>query len=107
VRLSVFVAGADRRAQTLFRVWDVLLVDGFDVLFRLALAVLRLAEDELLRCASAPALYVALESAPTRMWDADRLLAAEADLRGAPALQPAELKRRRDAHVKELESLLG
>ena len=60
--------------QTLFRVWDVLIVDGFDVLFRLALAVLRIGEPELLACASVPAAYVALESLPTRMWEADRLL---------------------------------
>jgi small G protein signaling modulator 3 len=86
-------------------VWDVLLVDGFDVLFRLALAILRIAEDELLRCDSMPAVYVALESLPTRMWPADRLLQVEAELRAT--VQPAELKKRREMHVKELESILS
>ena len=60
--------------QTLFRVWDVLLLDGLDVLFRIALAVLKSHEAELLRCESIPAVYVALESLPTRMWQPDKLL---------------------------------
>ena len=60
--------------QTLFRVWDVLLLDGLDVLFRVALGVLRCHEAELLRCDSIPAVYVALESLPTRMWQPDKLL---------------------------------
>lgn len=60
--------------QTLFRVWDVLLLDGLDVLFRIALAVLKSHEAELLRCESIPAVYVTLESLPTRMWQPDKLL---------------------------------
>ena len=61
-------------SQTLFRVWDVLLLDGLDVLFRIALAILKSHEAELLRCDSIPAVYVALESLPTRMWQPDKLL---------------------------------
>ena len=60
--------------KTLFRVWDVLLLDGLDVLFRVALGVLKCHEAELLRCDSIPAVYVALESLPTRMWQPDKLL---------------------------------
>ncbi|KAG5650789.1 hypothetical protein H0H81_011040, partial [Sphagnurus paluster] len=60
--------------ETLFRVWDVFLVDGLDVLFRVALGILRSNEQELLQCASIPAVYVALENLPTRMWEADKLL---------------------------------
>ena len=60
--------------QTLFRVWDVFLVDGLDVLFRIALGILRNNESELLGCASIPTVYVALENLPTRMWEADKLL---------------------------------
>jgi hypothetical protein len=55
-------------------VWDVLLLDGLDVLFRVALGVLKCHEAELLRCDSIPAVYVALESLPTRMWQPDKLL---------------------------------
>lgn len=60
--------------ETLFRVWDVFIVDGFGVLFRIALAMLRNNEAELLGCQSIPAVYVALENLPTRMWEADKLL---------------------------------
>lgn len=54
------------------------LVDGLDVLFRLALGILRKNEPELLACESIPAVYVALESLPTRMWEADKLLQVRA-----------------------------
>ena len=67
--------------QTLFRVWDVLLLDGLDVLFRVALGVLKCHEAELLRCDSIPAVYVALESLPTRMWQPDKLLQVSTSLR--------------------------
>ena len=60
--------------QTLFRVWDIFLVDGMDVLFRIAFSILRMSEQELLHCASIPAVYVALESLPNRMWETDKLL---------------------------------
>lgn len=49
-------------------------VDGVDVLFRIAMAILRNNEAELLRCESIPAVYVSLENLPTRMWEADKLL---------------------------------
>jgi len=60
--------------KTLFRVWDVFLVDGLDALFRISLAILRSNEAELLRCESIPAVYVSLENLPTRMWEVDNLL---------------------------------
>lgn len=50
------------------------MVDGLDVLFRIALAILRNNEQELLQCQSIPAVYVALESLPNRMWRSDKLL---------------------------------
>ena len=49
-------------------------MDGLDVLFRIALSILRSNEAELLRCESVPAVYVSLENLPTRMWEADKLL---------------------------------
>ena len=110
--------------QTLFRAWDVLIIDGFDVLFRLALSILRIGESELLACISVPAAYVALESLPTRMWEADRLLQVssiviclcqpdsqltfgqmEADLRGN--IVHSELVKRRGVHVQALEAALA
>ncbi|KAH9948602.1 TBC-domain-containing protein [Amylocystis lapponica] len=89
--------------ETLFRVWDVFLVDGLDVLFRVAFGVLRSNEQELLHCASIPAVYVALESLPNRMWEADKLLQSEADLRSS--IVHIDIVRRRNAHIANLKQL--
>lgn len=70
----VLIPTLDARAQTLFRVWDVFLVDGLDVLFRVALGILKGNEQELVQCESISAVYVALENLPTRMWQPDKLL---------------------------------
>lgn len=90
--------------ETLFRVWDVFLVDGLDVLFRVALAILRSNELELLKCKSIPAVYVALENLPTRMWEAEKLLQLELDLR-AIIVHP-NLVNKRNAHVVALSQLI-
>ena len=57
------------------------MIEGIDVLFRIAFAILRTNEQELLHSASIPAVYVALESLPNRMWEADRLLQVRDRLR--------------------------
>ncbi|KAJ7068881.1 rab-GTPase-TBC domain-containing protein [Mycena belliarum] len=89
--------------ETLFRVWDVFLVDGLDVLFRVALAILRSNETELLRCESIPAVYVALENLPTRMWQPDKLLQLEVELR--PSITHADILERCDTHIASLKQL--
>jgi len=91
--------------ETLFRVWDVFLVDGLAVLFRTALAILRSSEGELLRHKSVPAVYVALENLPTRMWQADRLLQLEAELRSS--VTHTDIKDRCTAHVGVLKQLMA
>ncbi|KAJ7503309.1 rab-GTPase-TBC domain-containing protein [Mycena galericulata] len=91
--------------ETLFRVWDVFLVDGLDVLFRVALAILRSNEAELLRCESIPAVYVALENLPTRMWQADKLLQLEVELRSSIA--HADIVERCETHVAALKQLMA
>ncbi|OAX34124.1 TBC-domain-containing protein [Rhizopogon vinicolor AM-OR11-026] len=99
--------------ETLFRVWDVFLVDGLDVLFRVALGILRSNEQELLQCESNSAVYVSLENLPTRMWQSDKLLQAsyfillhlELDLRNT--ISHADLLRRREAHVLTLKHLMA
>lgn len=111
--------------QTLFRVWDLFFVDGLDVLFRIALGILRISEAELLHCQSISSVYIALESLPTRMWQVDKLLQVrhlllknthaifnnlrssyqtEVDLRGV--IIHADLVKRRDIHVEALASCL-
>ncbi|CAA7267521.1 unnamed protein product [Cyclocybe aegerita] len=91
--------------ETLFRIWDLFLVDGLDTLFRIALAILRSNEAELLRCESIPAVYVSLENLPTRMWEPDKLLQLEADLRGS--LVHSQIVAKREAHVTTLKQLIA
>lgn len=88
--------------ETLFRVWDLLLCDkeGMDVLFRLSFAILKIGESDLLRCQSLSGIYSVLESLPTRMWDADRLLKIELELRSM--IHHDDIVRRRTAHVAAL-----
>ncbi|THH33474.1 hypothetical protein EUX98_g726 [Antrodiella citrinella] len=89
--------------ETLFRVWDVFMVDGLDVLFRIAFAILRSNEEELLRCESISAVYVALENLPNRMWRADKLIKKEVDLR--TTIVHADIVKRRDRHIALLKEL--
>ncbi|KAF8124801.1 rab-GTPase-TBC domain-containing protein [Boletus edulis] len=90
--------------ETLFRIWDVFLVDGLDVLFRIALGILKGNEQELVQCESIPAVYVALENLPTRMWQPDKLLQMELELRAT--MTHGELVRRRKVHVERLQQLV-
>ncbi|TRM64764.1 rab-GTPase-TBC domain-containing protein [Schizophyllum amplum] len=91
--------------ETLFRLWDVFMVNGLDVLFRVALAILKMNEQELLQCESISAVYVALESLPTRMWEADKLIQASADLRGS--VTHNDLLNKRNTHVATLSQLVS
>ncbi|KAF7311903.1 GTPase activating rab protein [Mycena indigotica] len=91
--------------ETLFRVWDIFLIDGLPVLFRTALAIVKTGESELLQAQSVPAVYVALENLPTRMWQADRLLQGEADLRAS--VTKADIEERCQVHVAALRELMA
>jgi hypothetical protein len=77
--LSLFAAVMP--IQTLLRIWDVLFCDGLVVLFRVALAMLKLHEDDILACDSATSIYVYLRNLPAQLVQADRLL----KVRAAPA----------------------
>ncbi|KAI6099822.1 hypothetical protein F5141DRAFT_1251432 [Pisolithus sp. B1] len=97
--LSLFTDLSPDRGRTLFR------VDGLDVLFRVALAILRSNEQELLQCESNSAVYVALENLPMRMWLPDKLLQLEFELRSS--VPHADLVKRRDTHAAELRQLMS
>lgn len=56
------------------RVWDLFFIHGTIFLFRIALAILKLHEPELLECDSAAGLYAMLGQLPAGLWNADRLL---------------------------------
>ncbi|CAE6429807.1 unnamed protein product [Rhizoctonia solani] len=89
--------------ETLFRVWDLIFADKLDALFRIGLAIIRINEPELLACESASSLYQYLEGMTARMWQADKLMKVESEIK---SLMPHDdLVRRRDAHVAMLQSL--
>jgi hypothetical protein len=96
-----------------------------DTLFRIAVAMLRINETELLDCDSISSLYTRLESMTTRMWQPDKLLKVgrtgshvtfsvtftsslllqfEGDLKAL--ITHNDLVKRREAHVVALSQLL-
>ncbi|KAG9124962.1 hypothetical protein FRC07_009554 [Ceratobasidium sp. 392] len=88
--------------ETLFRAWDLVFAEGLDALFRIGLAIIRINEPDLLACDSAPTLYQYLEGMTARMWQADKLMKVESEIK---SLMPHdELVRRREAHVAMLQS---
>ncbi|KAG8734169.1 hypothetical protein FRC11_010387 [Ceratobasidium sp. 423] len=89
--------------ETLFRVWDLIFTDKLDALFRIGLAIIRINEPDLLACESASALYQYLEGMTARMWQADKLMKVESEIKSL--MTHDDLVRRRDAHVAMLQSL--
>ncbi|KAF8753295.1 TBC protein [Rhizoctonia solani] len=89
--------------ETLFRVWDLIFADKLDALFRIGLAIIRINEPDLLACDSASGLYQYLEGMTARMWQADRLMKVESEIKNL--MSHDDLVRRRDTHVAMLQSL--
>ncbi|TNY20837.1 GTPase activating rab protein [Rhodotorula diobovata] len=92
--------------QTLLRVWDLFFIHGTIFLFRVALAILKLHEPDLLECDSAASLYALLGQLPAGLWNADRLLkVACEDL--ATAIKDREVSGLRNKHVAALQEEMG
>ncbi|GAA5829338.1 hypothetical protein JCM11251_005012 [Rhodosporidiobolus azoricus] len=92
--------------QTLLRVWDLFFVHGTILLFRIALAILKLHEADLLACDSAASLYGLLGTLPTHLYHADKLLkVACEDL--ASSVKDREVSVLRNQHVAELQEQMG
>ncbi|GAA5859364.1 hypothetical protein JCM8547_002001 [Rhodosporidiobolus lusitaniae] len=92
--------------QTLLRVWDLFFIHGTVLLFRVALAILKLHESDLLACDSAAALYGLLGTLPTHLYHSDRLLkVACEDL--AATVKDREVSLLRSKHVAELQEQMG
>ncbi|RSH83025.1 hypothetical protein EHS25_005735 [Saitozyma podzolica] len=62
--------------ETIFCVWDVFFVEGLDTLFRVAIAILKLAENELCACDGVSDLFAFVGGMTSRFWAADKLIAA-------------------------------
>ncbi|GAA5902704.1 hypothetical protein JCM8208_007045 [Rhodotorula glutinis] len=92
--------------QTLLRVWDLFFIHGTIFLFRIALAILKLHEADLLECDSAASLYALLGQLPAGLWNADRLLkVACEDL--ASVVKDREVSTLRSKHVAALQEEMG
>jgi hypothetical protein len=80
---------ADPIAQTLFRVWDVFFIEGPDVrnssqalahadasqtLYRVAVAILKLSEGEILSAEGVSELFSCVSGMTSRLWAADKLI---------------------------------
>ncbi|BGP30413.1 hypothetical protein JCM10296v2_002167 [Rhodotorula toruloides] len=92
--------------QTLLRVWDLFFIHGTIFLFRVALAILKLHESELLACDSAASLYALLGQLPAGLWNADRLLKVACDDL-ASVVKDRDVSILRNKHVLALEEELG
>ncbi|GJN87163.1 hypothetical protein Rhopal_000108-T1 [Rhodotorula paludigena] len=88
------------------RVWDLFFIHGTIFVFRIAVAILKLHEADLLECDSAASLYALLGQLPAGLWNADRLLkVACEDL--APLVKDREVSTLRQKHVEALQEEMG
>ncbi|PWN40150.1 TBC-domain-containing protein [Ceraceosorus guamensis] len=92
--------------ETLFRVWDVLFVEGMVVLFRVAIAILALNEKELLSATSASGIYSHMHSMTSKLFNADKLISLACE-ELKTAIRYADILILREKHVADLESELG
>ncbi|PWN22480.1 TBC-domain-containing protein [Microstroma glucosiphilum] len=92
--------------ETLFRVWDLLFVEGMIILFRVAVAILMMNEKELIATTSPAAFYGHVHSMTSRLFSVDRLLQlACQDLRNV--VTEEKVLRRRRIHIADIKDELG
>ncbi|CAD6891748.1 unnamed protein product [Tilletia laevis] len=92
--------------ETLFRVWDIIFIDGMVVLFRIAMAILSLSEKDLLSTSGPAAFYGHMHSLTSRMFSVDRLMKLACE-DFAQTIKYPNILTRREKHVKDLRSELG
>lgn len=92
--------------ETLFRVWDVFFVEGMTVLFRVAIAILKMSEKELLKCDSGSALYRHFKLSTTHMYQVDKLMKLACDTL-APVIKPKKILKARENFVAIVRKELG
>jgi len=87
--------------ETLFRVWDVFFVEGHAVLFRVAIAILKLNELELCATESATDLFGFFSGMTSRLWGADKLIALQHSYKSA--VRDADVRALVERHAAELQ----
>lgn len=91
--------------ETLFRVWDLIFVEGTATLFRVALAVLQLQQSEILRCSEPAQVHSLVRRATTSLFHPDKLIASASAFR--ESVTTSDMIRRRTRHVAALRSEMG
>ncbi|KAH9278928.1 TBC1 domain family member 2A [Echinococcus granulosus] len=89
------------RCETLLRIWDVFLLEGEKVLFRVAIALLLQQQDILLRQSDTLAFWKSMKIAVSLVYDYEELLSIA--FNGFKMVKRKELKSRREAKMRELE----
>ncbi|KAJ1601201.1 hypothetical protein NDA14_000117 [Ustilago hordei] len=92
--------------ETLFRVWDVMFVEGMVILFRVAMAIIKLYESELLATTSASSFYGLAHSLTSRLFSVDKLIHLACNELKA-SIRYANILEKRERHVADLTAELG
>ncbi len=91
--------------EALFRVWDLLFVEGMVTLFRVAVAILKLHEKELVSMDSPASFYGLMHRITGRLFNADHLITTASQLRDH--IKQGDVIKRRRVHVEALKGELG
>ncbi|EFJ51322.1 hypothetical protein VOLCADRAFT_120512 [Volvox carteri f. nagariensis] len=92
-------------SETVMRVWDALFFEGPKILFRVALALLKIYEEHMLRVKDAGELMMRMRNAAATMHQRDVLLATAFD--GIGGLPMATIDRFRELKQREVEEMLA
>ncbi|WFC99269.1 hypothetical protein MYAM1_002013 [Malassezia yamatoensis] len=91
--------------ETIFRVWDMLMVDGNVVLFRVAYAILAHCAPKLFAASSAAAVYDTLRDTTAQWTEADALIQSSVQLRSFIRLQ--DVTERREQALWKIDQTLS
>lgn len=95
--------------ETLFRVWDIFFLPdaagegGNEMLFRIALAILKINEADMLKCATVGDVFNYLSGIrlSSKLWNPDKLIALQHSYKGV--LKGAEIRRRVEDKIDQLQ----
>lgn len=86
---------------TTLRVWDTLFLEGWKILFRVTLGIFKMAEQEVLQCATFEDIMQHAKMWPRRMVEHNELL--KASFGSFPALRRRDVRMLRDKAIMEVE----
>lgn len=95
--------------ETLFRVWDIFFLPhqqgegGNEILFRIALAILKINEHDMLRCANVIDVFNYLSGIKlsSKLWNPDKLIALQHSYKGV--LKGADIGKRVEEKIDQLQ----